>query len=438
MKQENQQDTKFGMDAAEQNMQANDASGDYAVRTGRVQEIIARILCALAAIVLWLYVMSIDTPNWEKTFTGVMVNIENEAQLAENYNMSVISGFNNTVSVTVKGTKNDVNKCTAADLSAYVDLIGVDESGRHQLAVTALADAGLTVVDVSPSTVWVYTDQIATKTVAVDVALYYQIASFLGLGATETNIQEVTVEGPADVLETVACARAELDLGQITTSMTQRAQLTLVDHNGNSITNPYVKSDATDVLVTVPVYAYKTVPVTVSFKYGYLNSENANVTITPSQITVKGDPQLLEDFDSYHLIELDDTKVTDNYSCLVKLTLPAGISDADRIGNVTATVTHVGTSTKPPTAETDFFQVIAPEGLSYSFTDETFNFVLRGPDSLISRMRPEHMKVTVDLTHYAQMNGTADIPVTIMPISASLEGRVYAEGTYNIQVELNR
>ena len=437
MKQENQQDAKLGRDAAEQNVQANDTTDDYAVRTGKGQEIIARVLCALAAIVLWLYVMSIDTPNWERTITGVMVDIENEAQLAENYNMSVISGFNNTVSITVKGTKNDVNKCTAADLGAYVDLIDVDESGRHQLAVTALANAGLTVVDVSPSTIWVYTDQIATKTVKVDVGLYYQIATNLGLGATETNIQEVTVEGPADVLETIASARAELDLGQITTSMTQRAQLTLVDHSGNPIANPYVKSDATDVLVTVPVYAYKTVPVEVSFKYGYLNGENANVTITPAQITVKGDPQLLEDFDSYPLIELDDTKVTDNYSRLVKVVLPEGISDADRISNVTVTVAHVGTSTKPMTVETASFQVIAPEGMAYSFADETFNFVLRGPDSLISRMRPEHMKVTVDLTHYAQMNGTADIPVTITPVSTSLEGKVYAEGTYNIQVELN-
>ncbi|MBQ8276137.1 MAG: hypothetical protein IJZ02_05900 [Clostridia bacterium] len=437
MKQDNQQDVKLTAEAAEPNAQVNDGADDYAVRTGKVQDIIARVLCALAAVILWLYVMSIDTPNWEKTFTGITVNIENEAQLAENYNMSVINGFNNTVSVTVKGTKNDVNKCTAADLRAYVDLLGVDESGRHQLSVTALADAGLTVVDVSPSTIWVYTDQIETKTVKVDVALYYQIATNLGLGATETNIQEVTVEGPADVLETIACARAELDLGQITTSMTQRAQLTLVDHNGNPITNPYVKSDATDVLVTVPVYVYKTVPVTVSFKHGYLNSENANVNITPSQITVKGDPQLLEDFDSYPLIELDDTKVTDNYSRLVKLTLPDGISDADRIGNVTVTVTHVGTSTKPMTVETDDFQVIAPNGMEYSFMDDIFNFVLRGPDSLITRVRPEHIKVTVDLTHYAQMSGPADIPVTIAPTSSALVGKVYAEGTYNIQVQLN-
>ncbi|MBE6576401.1 MAG: hypothetical protein E7654_09035 [Ruminococcaceae bacterium] len=437
MRQDNQQDKKLGSVSSDQNVQVNDNSDDYAVRTGRAQEIIARVLCALAAIILWLYVMSIDTPNWEKTFTGIMVNIENETQLAENYNMSVISGFNNTVSVTVKGTKNDVNKCTAADLTAYVDLLGIDESGRHQLAVTALADAGLTVVDVSPSTIWVYTDQIATKTVKVDVALYYQIATNLGLGTTETNIQEVTVEGPADVLETIACARAELDLGQITTSMTQRAQLTLVDHNGNPITNPYVKSDATNVLVTVPVFVYKTVPVTVSFKHGYLNSENANVTITPSQITVKGDPQLLEDFDVYPLIELDDTKVTDNYSRLVKLTLPEGISDADRIGNVTVTVNHVGTSTKPMTVETDDFQVIAPDGMEYAFPDDIFNFVLRGPDSLITRVRPEHIKVTVDLTHYAQMSGPADIPVMITPTSSSLVGKVYAEGTYNIQVQLN-
>ena len=46
-------------------------TGDYTVKVGRRQEIAARILCAVAAVIVWLYVMSIDRPDFEKTFTGV-------------------------------------------------------------------------------------------------------------------------------------------------------------------------------------------------------------------------------------------------------------------------------------------------------------------------------------------------------------------------------
>ena len=427
---------KVDPDYAEISAPVEGSNGDYTVHTARAHDIIARILCALAAIVLWLYVMSIDAPEWEKTLTGVLVEIENETQLAENHNMSVIDGYNNTVSVTIKGKKSDVDKCTAADLRAYVDLLGVEESGKHQLSITALADAGFTVVDVSPQTIWVYTDRIATKRVKVDVRLYYQIAANLGLGATETNIQEVTVTGPADVLETISSARAELDLGQITTSMTQRAQLVLVDENGDPITNPYVKSDTSDILVTVPVYAYKTVPVTVDFKYGYLNSDNANVSVTPSQITVRGDPQILETFNEYRLIELDETKIAGDYSQLVKLALPDGIIDADKIGNVTIEITHIGTSTKSLTMQSIDLDVIAPEDLIYSFDEDIFNFTVRAPDTLINRINSSHMRVSIDLTHYDQLTGYVTVPVTITTSISSFTGKVYAVGTYNVQVKL--
>lgn len=91
--QQDKQDQKLSRDESKYAEHESKMTGDYTVRTSRAQDVTARIFCVLAAIVLWLYVMSIDSPDWEQTFTGVLVNIENETQLVDNYNMSVISGL---------------------------------------------------------------------------------------------------------------------------------------------------------------------------------------------------------------------------------------------------------------------------------------------------------------------------------------------------------
>jgi len=434
---QSKEDRALDKDASRYEAHADEQTGDYAVRTSRAQDIAARVLCALAAVVLWLYVMSIDSPDHERTFTGVLVNIENEVQLANNYNMSVISGYDNTVSVTVKGKKSDIDKYASSDIIAFVDLSSIYSSGRHSLEVASAPPAGLTVMEISPNTISVYTDQVASKTVPVDVNLHYTMESTYGLGIPETNIEQVKVSGPAGVLDTIAYARAELDLGQVTTSMTQRVPLKLVGEGGEEITNPYLRCDTTDVLVEVPVYMYKDVPVTVSFKHGYLNSENAKVNVTPSIITVRGDPQVLADFNTYEAIVIDETKITGDYSQRTRLTLPEGVTNVDKIENVTVEVAHIGTSTKNMSMLASRINVEVPAGKGYEFLESVFSFTIRGPEDVIGNFRANHMGASIDLTAYEDVVGIVTVPVTIAPLSTTYADRVYAIGTYQIQVRLS-
>lgn len=424
-------------DASKYEAHADEQTGDYAVRTSRAQDIAARILCALAAILLWLYVMSIDSPDHERTFTGVLVSVENETQLAANYNMSVISGYDHTVSVTVKGKKSDIDKYASSDISAFVDLAGVSGSGRHLLEVAAAAPAGLTVLKVSPNTISVYTDQVASKTVPVDVNLHYTMESTYGLGIPETNIELVQVSGPAGVLDTIAYARAELDLGQVKTSMTQRVPLKLVGENGEEISNPYVRCDTTDVLVEVPVYMYKDIPVIADFKYGYLNGQNAVVEVSPPMITVRGDPKLLADFEEYVAIVIDETKITGDYSQRAKVTLPEGITNVDKVESIMVDVTHVGTETKNMAMLASHINVKVPANKGYEFLESVFTFMVRGPADLVGNFRSSHMAASIDLSSYQDVAGIVTVPVTITPLNAAYAGRVYAIGTYQIQVRLS-
>lgn len=436
-KKQQDQDRVRAQDEASYAAHADEQTGDYTVRTSRAQDIAARILCALAAVMLWLYVTSIDSPDHERTFTGVLVSIENEAQLLDRESMSVISGYDNTVSVTVRGKKSDIDKYASSDISAFVDLSGITASGRHALEVVAAPPAGLTAIEVTPNTVSVYTDQVASKMVPVDVNLHYTMESTYGLGVPEKNIEQVKVTGPAGVLETIAFARAELELGHVTSSMTQRVPLTLIGDDGNPVTNPYIRSDATDVLVNIPVYMYKDIPVTVDFKYGYLNESNAKVTIEPSTLTVRGDPKVLANFNTYQALVIDETKITGDYSQVARLTLPEGVTNVDRIENVTVSLAHVGTETRTLSMISSRINVEVPEEKGYEFLESVFTFTIRGPEDIVGNFRQSHMSATVDLSAYRDVVGIVTVPVTVTPLSSSYADRVYAVGTYHIQVRLS-
>ena len=65
----------------EKNLPTADASkGDYQVKESRNEKLIAKILCVLAAIILWFYVVMTDTTTDEKVFSGISVDIRGPRQ----------------------------------------------------------------------------------------------------------------------------------------------------------------------------------------------------------------------------------------------------------------------------------------------------------------------------------------------------------------------
>ena len=93
----------------------------------RVTDLVPRIVCVLIAVILWLYVMSNESPDYERTFSGVNVGIENTALLMSQSDLSVMSGMASYVDITVTGKRGDVVSYSLDDISASVDVSGVTE-----------------------------------------------------------------------------------------------------------------------------------------------------------------------------------------------------------------------------------------------------------------------------------------------------------------------
>ena len=67
----------------------------------RKSNFIARICSVLLAIILWFYVIRVDSPTHEKSFDFVPIQLSGVQEMLTESGFSVISGYDGMVSVTL-------------------------------------------------------------------------------------------------------------------------------------------------------------------------------------------------------------------------------------------------------------------------------------------------------------------------------------------------
>jgi len=406
-------------------------TGDYNVKESRVWNFLIKIFSVILAFGVWIYAMSMENTDATSTFSDIPVKIMNIADSS----LSVISGYDYTVDVTVKGKKNIMHDISADAIEAYVDASSVSAGGRYTLDIHVNVPGNLSVVEQSISSASVYIDKTTTKSVPISVKYKnFMLDGGYELGSAETNISEIKVEGPNAILELIVGAQTTLELGHITNSMTVTNSIELIDSDGNTVKNPYVTTSVDEVQVTVPLYMYKDVPLEITTKHGYWNSDNVKLRLDPAAIRIQGEPSVINNITRITLPSLDEKKVlTDTIT--QSIILPEGVTNTYGIETVKLSIEHIGTTTKDITIEE--FAVNNPNGLHYTLLEDFISVKLRGPSSTIGYLSANNIRASIDLSSYTSVSGTIFVPVTITVIGAYGQN-VYELGEYKISVFISQ
>jgi YbbR domain-containing protein len=404
-------------------------SGEYKIKESRISDIAIKILAVIIAFIIWFYAIATDSPTFTKTFPAVPVDIINVAETG----LSVISGYDYSVDITVQGKKSVINDLDTKYITANVDVGDIHIAGRYTRPISVTLPDGVTLTDKSVTSISVYLDNTMTKTVPVKASIKsYMIDNGYELGSATPNITEIKVDGPVQVLDKITAAQVSLELGHITNSVTVTDTLSLVDAEGNIITNPYVKMQTTDVEVTVPVYITKEIPLEVGYKYGYFNDNTVKVTISPQSLRIKGDPIIINSINRI-VLPLDEKKViTDTVSQAISL--PDGVINVYGTDTAKIYIKHIGTETKDIVVND--FNVINPNGLAYELLDDFITVKVRGPSSYLPYISNTDIRATLDLSGFSNVSGTSSVAVTI-EMGGIYKDSVYEVGEYITSVKIN-
>ena len=412
----------------EKNLPTADASkGDYQVKESRNEKLIAKILCVLAAIILWFYVVMTDTTTDEKVFSGISVDIRGRDRIEDTLGLTIISGYDLTVDVTVKGPRADINRLTVDDVKAYIDMKTVDGAGEYTLPIRTSLPNGITAGALSANYMTVYVDKRTTISVPV------KIEADFTMGTPEPSIETVNVSGPEEVLRTIDHAEASFDLGRVSKTLISTGKLTLVDANGNEINDPYVRLQTSEVTVRFPVYIYRDFDLKVDTKYGYYDSTNSRITISPASIQVRGDPDVISSMDSVSLGQIDEKKITGDETKTMAIMLPDGVENLSGTTTATVTITQIGTTTKKLNV-TDI-NVVNPNGLEYTLERNSLTVTFRGTKTMLDMLSSRNVSLTLDLGYLNKTSGTVSVPVTVN-VQSTLSGKVYEIGDYSMNVTI--
>jgi hypothetical protein len=184
----------------------------------------------------------------------------------------------------------------------------------------------------------------------------------------------------------------------------------------------------------VRLYTAKEVPLTVDYKYGYFNNKNVKVTITPSVITLKGEPSVLKDIESINIATLDEKKYITNSTQNVSIDIPDGTTSVNAETSAVISIEHIGTSTKQIVVKNVSF--INATGLVCELQTENLNVTLRGPYSLLSKIKEEDVSVVADMKN-GSSTGVIVIPVSV-EVASEYADSVYEVDNYSVTVNVSK
>lgn len=395
----------------------------------RAANFLAQIICLLAAIGIWFYVQDYDSPTYEKKFTNIPITITGSSG-----GLTVLSGYDNDIDVTVRGRKSDISRIKISDITAVIDISSITEAGNVSCPVDVILPSGLEVAELSSTNFWLYID----KTATANIPVYPSYTGYTESGFTVGNItaapSSIIVSGPEAVLKTISGAYCSLDLDKITGSVTARKTITLRDGNGDEITNPYVTVGSKEVVLSLPVYKEMLVPLKVQFIGGVHSLNEATVVAEPRVITIRGTVEAMADiFDL--TVDVDESKIAGSGTVSVPLNLPKDVECIS--GETMAKLRITLHNNMMRTMGVSDIQVVnVPDGMNYTLGASSLTITLRGKQTSLVTFLPTSVTAKLDLGFLeGKPSGTYQVPVEVDTDFANTG--VYPFGEYVINVTIN-
>ena len=408
--------------------QKNEKSG---VSRNKVLQVIASILVAVA---IWVYVDVEKAPERTKTIRDIPVEFSGESTTLADKNLMLLSGYDTTVDLTIKGTKRELVKINKDNVRLVASTSSIDSVGVHTLRWDVVYPDGvqssaLSVDWASKYKVTVTVGELYTKEVPVNCVVTGTVADGYFTGETVLDPTTLVLRGQRDDLLNVAYAKLTVDISDATRSVIQTESVQLYDNDDNPVDNSNIRTNASLIQAKVPVLTTKEVSLAVELS-GVPGSAGQSIktTITPSSVRLIGEADVLENIDEIVLATLyiEDLDIWQQNSYVV--TAPDGTWLANRNEVATVEITMEGIEEKTVTVDT-FSYTNVPSGL-YAEVQDTLDVRLWGLSEELAELKADAITATVDLSSVTE-TGSCRVPVTV---TVSGYRDVAVKGSYEVTV----
>lgn len=376
------------------------------------------VLSLIIAVGLWAYVIGETNPTDTKTFRDIPIMFINEDALDDS-NLAVLDVSADAMSVTLSGTRSNINKINAQDITATVDLADAGK-GKNELKINIRVPDTVEIEDKSINKVTVVVEDSKSKEVDIDVDYQGTFDSEEEPITVEMSRESVIVSGPSSLVNKVTSVKAVVAEGKVTDKLkTIKAHLTPVDKAGNEVEK--VDLSAESVSVTAELAKTKTVPLVVPIKDDSAETLEKSTTV-PKTITIKGKSSDLEDIDSITTQEVDITDITEDTSIDLIPVLPEKVQLSDKSSSLVLIVKIQALSSKTFTFdEGDVDLTGLGEDLQGQVKKGKIEIVVKGTEDAVAAIKKSDLRLSADLSDFEEGTYQVDLIVACEKTHSSLE-----------------
>lgn len=389
----------------------------------------------IIAFVVWLAIMNVSNPVITRTITNIPVNVTNPSYIESmNLSYALADGFD-TISVSVEGNRSLVEKLSASNISANVDLTQIIDMNANPVMVpvtVSVPGVNQNAITVIPRNIQLRLEEMESKDFVLGAVTGNTVpARGYEVGSLATNPEKLTIRGPSSMIQRIDKVQAEVDVSYLDSDAVLGATLHVYDKNGDELTESrmnYLTFSVGEDAVRVYVELYKVIseiPI-IAEPYGEPKAgyQVGEVSVTPQTISIAGSDEALAEFkaDGNRILIAKETRAVDitgaseDVEIRVNLPdyLPAGIRLASGFSDtVVVTVKILLYNTKSLELDTKHIEKQnIKEGRNAVIENSVVDIRVKGSDQDLEGLTADMISASVDLKDVPL--GTSTVPVHVV------------------------
>lgn len=366
------------------------------------------LLSAVVAFGLWVYVVTVISPEYETTISDIPVKIEGE-DLLEYKKIPLVLMTEDLPKVDLKiyGNRSDLNKLTNENITIRVDVSNVAEPGEQSLNFTIsypghINENEIQVQSRDPGRIQLTFERLVRREVPVEVIYSGTQAEGYIIDKSEVTLdhEKISISGPESAVDKIAKAVIRVDLEGRTESFSESYRYTLCDENGKAVEASRIVTNAAEVKHSMIIRKVKEISLRVNLmEGGGATEDTVEVFIDPQTIRVAGSEAALEGLDELVLGNVDLSKISGMTRYDMDVVLPTGVTNITGVTRVGVIVRVKERQTKTFVITSDQIQLInVPENMDATLVSQSMTVTIRGTQEQLDQMTAGDIQVQVDLS----------------------------------------
>lgn len=377
------------------------------------------ILSLFIAIIIWTAAVRASDPIISKSLeldiqqTGLLP-AEGEVSLAED-----------TVRISVEGPRSSVEKLTANNFQAYIDLSQISFGESEATVNVEFAISEVNLVFQEPQTILVTAEEIIDREIPVNVIVNGAPARGHNMGQPITDPETILVSGRASRVNPLARAEITIFVDGEREDIVQVRRPVFQTQDGRTASINGLKLSTEEVIVTIGIEEIAGVaekPIVVDWigspAPGY---RLLNVAIEPDSVLVTGSPSAISQLTTLRTETIDISGLNESFEERIAINLPEGI----QLDEVQPVVVSFEIEPIRSTAVIRRIPEIRAlgEGLSATIDPEQVTVTLFGPIPVLDSIQETDVTITVDLLDLP--TGTHSIAPIVNVLANDVEVRSF-------------